>query len=168
MQQLRQLHQLRRPAVPAHDGRADQAGNELIDAATGEAIAAAAVRLVGAPFQHQGRDPQFGLDCAGVVIAALQAVGLTIKNEEAYRMDPSAFVLMRSLLATCVPVESPRAGDVLALRTNGSEPKHLAVVVDHSSIVHVFGRCSRVRLDSIATWWPNVHSIWRPKWRPSL
>ena len=38
---------------------------------SGAAIAAAARALVGVPFRLQGRDPALGLDCVGLVGAAL-------------------------------------------------------------------------------------------------
>ena len=40
---------------------------------SGAAIAAAARALVGVPFRLQGRDPALGLDCVGLVGAAMRA-----------------------------------------------------------------------------------------------
>ena len=42
---------------------------------SGAAIAAAARALVGVPFRLQGRDPVLGLDCVGLVGAAMRAAG---------------------------------------------------------------------------------------------
>lgn len=42
---------------------------------SGAAIAAAARALVGVPFRLQGRDPALGLDCVGLVGAAMRAAG---------------------------------------------------------------------------------------------
>ena len=43
----------------------------------GDSLAGAAEALIGCPFRLHGRDPAGGLDCVGLVAAAMTAIGLT-------------------------------------------------------------------------------------------
>lgn len=52
----------------------------------GTALAAAAASFVGAPFRLHGRDPARGLDCVGLVAAALAATGRPARAPSGYRM----------------------------------------------------------------------------------
>lgn len=83
----------------------------------------------------------------------------------AYRMDPDPQLLLQGLAKSCSRVNAARVGDFLALCLPGSRlPKHLAVDVGGGDLVHVYGRTSRVRVDYLAAWEDQVHSIWRRKW----
>ena len=44
--------------------------------------------MIGTPFQHQGRRPGHGLDCAGVVVCAAKAVGVLMHDCTNYRRIP--------------------------------------------------------------------------------
>ena len=50
---------------------APAAGEVVTLHATGEALATAAEQLIGIPFRLHGRNPETGLDCVGVVAAAV-------------------------------------------------------------------------------------------------
>ncbi|MBC7159085.1 MAG: peptidoglycan endopeptidase, partial [Porphyrobacter sp.] len=59
------------------------------------ALAEAALALVGVRFRLHGRDPTRGLDCVGVVVAALAAVGRVAHLPARYslrRNDVEVFV----------------------------------------------------------------------------
>lgn len=133
----------------------------------GHEIAEAALSLVGTPYRHQGRLPSVGLDCAGVVLAALASAGIAASEPGPYRVDPDPAVLAVSLATSCaaVPDGDIRPGDVLAFSLReGAPPKHLAVYVGDGRMVHVFGRCARVQLAALAPWHGQLVSAWRPKW----
>ncbi len=53
---------------------------------TGGRLAAAAEALVGAPFRLHGRDPAIGLDCVGVVVAALAASAGAVDAPRGYAL----------------------------------------------------------------------------------
>jgi hypothetical protein len=72
---------------------------------TGDELAAQARALVGAPFRLHGRDPETGLDCLGVLAAALAACGISARL-------PNGYVLRNRIL--------PELGDYVA--GNGSPP----------------------------------------------
>lgn len=101
---------------------------------TGAAIAAAARSLVGIPFSHQGRDPNDGLDCAGVLVATFAELGVELKEERpTYRKLPDEDYV-RSCLARnfAERLESPRlmsSGNILHLKFNRDRAaRHLAIV----------------------------------------
>jgi cell wall-associated NlpC family hydrolase len=46
----------------------------------------AAHALLGSPFRLQGRDPQTGLDCIGLILAAYEAAGVRLHAIDHYRL----------------------------------------------------------------------------------
>lgn len=137
-----------------------------MEATLGERVAACALELVGTPFRHQGRQPGRGLDCVGVVLAALERAGAPFRWPVAYRFDPDPDLLLEALGAGFAPCAVPEPGDVLAFRLDGpdSGPKHVGIACGPGRMVHVYGRTSRVRLESTSSWAPKLHSIWRRTW----
>lgn len=81
---------------------------------TGDQVVARARRLIGVRFRAQGRDPAFGVDCVGLVAAALG-------------------------LRRC---GNPRAGDV-ALFETGPGQLHLGVLTG-AGVIHADARAGRV------------------------
>ena len=51
-----------------------------------QAFAEAAERLIGTPFRLHGRDPEFGLDCVGLVAIAMRAIGREPFTPEGYSL----------------------------------------------------------------------------------
>lgn len=137
----------------------------MITQTQGEAIATEAMRLVGAPFRHQGRLPEFGLDCAGVVLWCCKIAGCEFTWPATYRIDPSPIELLEALGRHFSRVEGePEPGDVVAFQFPADKgPKHVGIYVGDGSMIHVFGRSSRVRLDLLAAWADRMHSVWRRK-----
>ena len=48
----------------------------------------AASRFLGTPFRHQGRNPGIGLDCAGVLVCSLEAIGIPVNDARSYGKVP--------------------------------------------------------------------------------
>ena len=68
--------------------------------------------LVGCAFRPQGRNPQFGLDCVGLVLVVFQIEARQVRRD--YRLRGSHKDELRAGLSRFfVPVANPRAGDVL-------------------------------------------------------
>lgn len=112
--------------------------------ATGEALAATARTFIGTPFGHQGRMPGFELDCAGVVVCAMEAVGLDVRDCRNYRTHPDDGHLGGLLERHFGPPRAlPATGDValmLATDMRGvPQPGHAihCGIVDGSDIIHV-------------------------------
>ncbi|MXP11015.1 peptidoglycan endopeptidase [Pseudoblastomonas halimionae] len=125
--------------------------------AGGDALAAAARALVGTRFRLGGRDPARGLDCFGVLDAALRAIGRTSSLPSGYRqrriglpdLDPW---FAANTLARC---EAPvRAGDVMLLDCGSAQP-HLAILTS-TGFVHAHARVGRVLETTGHPPWPSI------------
>lgn len=113
----------------------------------------AARAFLGTRFRHQGRVPGRGLDCAGVIVCAARAVGLSGYDAAGYGRLPVGHALRAHLdAAGCAEIglEQVRPGDVYLMRFDG-DPQHLALVTD-IGILHACGDIGRVvehRLDAV-------------------
>jgi len=125
----------------------------------GAAVAAAALALVGAGFRLHGREPTSGLDCVGVVAAALRGAGWRGDVPSGYALrggDPEA---VAGRFDTLLPRSDGRqAGDVLLFRV-GAGQLHAAVRVT-DGIVHADAMLRRVVARPGTTDWPLV-AAWR-------
>lgn len=98
----------------------------------------AAVGLVGTPFRLHGRDPATGLDCVGLVSAALAATGTRPVAPHGYSLRNLAVDHWLYLAEQSGLVPSPgpiRTGDVLLVAL-GACQHHLAIAADPESIIH--------------------------------
>lgn len=96
-----------------------------------EAVEKAADSLIGVPYLHQGRNPDQGLDCFGVMRSFFERCGVVLPK---YPNDyPKVWWLRRSLIEEedgepFFPIEMPRPGAVVLLKVNDSAvPNHLAI-----------------------------------------
>lgn len=116
--------------------------------AAGEALAAAAEALVGSPFRLHGRDPATGLDCVGLVAAALERCGRRVSPPSGYRLrrldltrllgaaESNGFVATDALQAP---------GDLLLVRP-GPAQWHLAVAGRSGGFIEAHAGLGRVVL----------------------
>lgn len=130
--------------------------------ASGEAVAEAALGHVGCRFRLHGRDPQTGLDCIGLVHAALTAVGCA-------PVPPSGYGLRNLAVAAWLPAAAQsglvaahgpiRAGDILLIGL-GYAQHHLVIALDAVSVVHAHAGLRRVvRQPREAAW--QIEAAWR-------
>lgn len=128
-----------------------------------EAFAGAAVDLVGARFRLHGRSPDTGLDCVGVVAAALRANGRDCELPTGYRLRTGEWPQADDWAERngFEPVAGPcRAGDVLLLAP-GPAQLHLVVVNPAAShVVEAHASLRKVVLGSL----PEPSAI-RRHWR---
>ena len=126
------------------------------------AFAAAAQALAGVPFRLHGRDPATGLDCIGLIVAALAACGRSPALPNGYRLsqrtlpDLSGFAAANGFAETR---EGVRAGDVLLLRV-GPAQVHFAIALPHERFVHAHAGLGRVALGEPPLPWPILRR-WR-------
>ena len=114
---------------------------------------AAARGCLGTPFHHQGRLPEVGLDCIGLVIVGLRAAGITVQDRRDYGRRPDGQSLAAALLqhgARLVPAIA--AGDVLLFRYDG-QPQHAALATSVDSLIHSFAPAGAVVETAIGPYW---------------
>ncbi len=114
-------------------------------------IISAARECIGTPFRHQGRVLGVGLDCVGVVIHALQSVGVSIIDQCGYGRTPCNGLLEAAIGAhsELIKVFTFMPGDILLMRIL-KQPTHVAVFTG-DTIIHAYeavGKCCEHRLDS--------------------
>lgn len=119
-------------------------------------VVAGARATIGAPFRAHGRDPALGLDCVGVVVCALRAADVSVR-ERAYALRSGLFP------EDCVPgrlarADGGEAGDILLCRA-GPGQLHLAVRSENG-VVHADAALRRVVERPGAVPWPIV-AAWR-------
>ena len=127
----------------------------------GAALAAAAERLIGVPFRLHGRDPVRGLDCVGLVAAALAEAGRPALAPVGYRLRQVAIdgllgaAATSGLAETAGPIEP---GDVLLVRPGPAQ--HHLVVAAAGGFVHAHAGLGRIVLTPPPLAWPVEHH-WR-------
>ena len=107
---------------------------------TPDDIITAARDCLGTPFVHQGRIPGRALDCAGLVVAVAQAVGVEYIDQTGYSRSPSGGLLEAALddqpgITRIAPADRA-AGDILLMRFSG-DPQHLAILAG-GTIIHAW------------------------------
>ena len=127
------------------------------------AFAAAAEGLCGVPFRLHGRDPATGLDCVGLVAAALERCGCAVVAPEGYALRalsvaPLLGFAARNGFAALDPLAPGQPGDLLLLRLSAIQA-HLAIVLDHHRFVHAHAGLGKVVIgegalpgETIARW----------------
>jgi cell wall-associated NlpC family hydrolase len=130
--------------------------------ARGAAVAQAALGFVGCRFRLHGRDPATGLDCIGLVHAALAAAGAAPVAPQGYGLrniavdDWLPFAAQSGLVTARGPI---RAGDILLLGL-GYAQHHLVVAVDALSVVHAHAGLRRVVVQPREPAW-QIDAAWR-------
>lgn len=113
---------------------------------SGAKLAAAASALVGTRFRLHGRDPATGLDCIGLLAAALAQAGrpVVLPNGYALRLrDPAAWLPDPDLLGF-IPAQPPfMPGDAVLLRV-GAAQAHLVIAGPDGGWVHAHAGLRRV------------------------
>ncbi|WP_423141041.1 NlpC/P60 family protein [Parablastomonas sp. CN1-191] len=113
---------------------------------TGAALAAAAESLLGTPFRLHGRDPQRGLDCVGLLEAALRMAGHATVLPRGYTLrlaDPADWLPLPGPLGFGAASGAARAGDALLLRT-GPGQAHVVIVAADGAAIHAHAGLRRV------------------------
>jgi cell wall-associated NlpC family hydrolase len=126
------------------------------------AFARAAENLAGTRFRLRGRDPATGLDCVGLVAAALATTG---RDPPA----PSGYGLRNSSINEALGFASgagfdecagePIAGDLLLVRP-GPLQHHLLIALERGRFVHAHAGLRRVTITPGPAPWPILRH-WR-------
>lgn len=129
---------------------------------SGAALAIAARGLVGASYRHDGRDPATGLDCLGVLGAALTAIGQAAALPPRNTMHRRGESDVATIARTCGLVDASgptRPGDVLLVRCSPLQ-LHVLVAVRADCFVHAHAGLRRVVLSPTDPAW-SIVGHWR-------
>lgn len=135
--------------------------------ADNERFGQAALGLVGAPFRMHGRDPSTGLDCVGVAVAALAAIGRPVNPPADYRLRGGSLHRFDRWAAGCGLVAAPSrgvcaTGDVLLC---AAAPQQFHVMIDAGDVmVHAHVGLRSVVAVPPPVMWPVVRR-WRLQMR---
>jgi cell wall-associated NlpC family hydrolase len=113
---------------------------------TGAALAAAAEALVGVPFQLNGRAPARGLDCVGLLEAALARIGRTASFPRGYALRNAEITSLVPAPANCGFArvsDAIKPGDVVLFQP-GPCQVHVAIAVAAGAFVHAHAGLRRV------------------------
>ena len=134
------------------------------------AFAAAAEELCGAPFRLHGRDPATGLDCVGLVAAALERCGHAVVAPEGYALRALSvapllgFAAQNGFVALDLRALA-KPGDLLLLRPSPIQA-HLAIVLEGDRFVHAHAGLGKVVIASSigpGAWPGETIARWRLK-----
>ena len=134
---------------------------------TRDDIIEAARECLGTPFRHQGRIPHVALDCAGLVIAVAQVVGVEYLDQTGYSRSPSGGLLESALdgqpgLTRVGQLAAREAGDILLMRFSG-DPQHLAIF-SGTTIIHAYETVGKVcEHDMTDAWTRRIVRVYRFK-----
>ncbi|MDY7097481.1 MAG: NlpC/P60 family protein [Pseudomonadota bacterium] len=103
-----------------------------------EELAHAAAGFVGAPFRLYGRDAATGLDCVGLIVASLHAIGQTVSDPKGYSLRNISIERWLECFERsgfCVTRAAIEPGDVL-LTTPGPNQHHLMIAERTDTFIH--------------------------------
>lgn len=135
------------------------------------AFVAAARRLRDARtrFRHQGRS-ELGVDCAGLLVCSLAAVGRTLKDADGYGRTPYKArlegLLEENFGEPRHKDELMAEGDIILLKMIG-DPSHVGIVTNHPgggyAILHSYAQQRMVVEHRMNDEWLNfIHMRFRP------
>lgn len=130
--------------------------------AAGTALADAARTLVGCEFRLHGRDPATGLDCVGLVGAALAACGRRPVHPRGYslrNLGVDDWLPLAEQSGLEPASGTIRTGDVVLIAL-GSTQHHLVIAADPGSVVHAHAGLRRVVLQPRDPAW-QIRKMWR-------
>lgn len=129
---------------------------------TGPDLAAAAEALAGSSFRLHGRDPATGLDCIGVLAAALSAIGAAARLPNAYSLRNRHLPETAQIARLCGFVRTEgvvEPGDVIMCRVAPCQ-FHLAIALSGDRFVHAHAGLKRVVITPGPLPWPTLQH-WR-------
>lgn len=111
----------------------------------------------------------FGLDCVGLGIFAMHAIGRPFLDVQGYGRQPGRQGLRAALVANLGDPLAPsqmQIGDI-ALMTFSHEPSHVGIVADNPDrpfgLIHTFAQAQKVVEHGIdAQWMSYITEVFRP------
>lgn len=130
---------------------------------SGLLLARAAADHVGTPFRMGGRERATGVDCVGLVVVSLQALGREVAPLPHYSLrqtDIGRFLTIATNTGLLACVKPLNQGDILLLRPSPAQ-WHLAIYgEDTRTIIHAHAGLRRVTKSWLPEDWP-IERSWR-------
>lgn len=117
-------------------------------------LAKAAMSLIGVPFRLHGRNPQTGLDCVGVVAAAMQRAGYDPVVPQGYSLRALTIGPLLEFASASGLEEVAEQGDVWLAQVHSLQP-HLLIAAQGGA-VHAHAGLGRVAFLPDPATWPIV------------
>lgn len=111
--------------------------------------------MIDTPFIHQGRIPNHGLDCGGLVICSLVAAGYSPKDLANYPEIPDgSFVELVEEQGQRIAIDDIEPGDFMLFKFE-KEPQHIAIVsqINPIQIIHTWQSVGRVVENGFDVYW---------------
>lgn len=120
----------------------------------------------GTNYRHQGRTKGVHVDCIGLIVCPLQALGWDLSYvPNTYRRIANPIELMVCLYDSndvyTISFEESKPGDIVLLNIRG-HPRHFGVLLDKNQFIHSYYKQSVVVTD-FTNWKIMLHSVWRIK-----
>ncbi|WP_379923164.1 hypothetical protein [Erythrobacter sp. R86502] len=128
----------------------------------GVALAEAARSLIGSRYRLHGRNSFTGLDCVGLVVAALRLVGEQPVSPSGYslrNLDISQWLPLASQSGLSAVSGIIKPGTILLLRLAHCQ-HHLVIAADRTNAIHAHAGLRRVVLQPIDPTW-TVRAQWQ-------
>ena len=131
-----------------------------------DAAVTEARRHIGARWSHRGRS-LYAIDCIGLLVAAVRAGGVDIKDRQDYGRSPWRNGLERELRERFgEPVCDMRSGDIALIQFNGKrEPSHVGIITNgmHGlGLIHSTTMLSVAEHDIDDDWRKKIVMVFRP------
>jgi len=132
-----------------------------------EAAVACARSFVGCKWRHRGRT-RFGIDCIGLIVAAMQAGGAPLTDRLDYGREPWNDGLQDELARHYgeAVTDTPRAGDIALIHLpQNPAPSHVGLIADYQgrlSLIHSASESNVVEHTLSEDWQRCIVARYRP------
>ncbi len=131
-----------------------------------QAAIAEARSYIGTRWRHRGRN-RYGIDCIGLVVRAVEAGGVPMRDRVDYGREPWRDGLEREMREHFGrPVRVMRPGDVVLMRWDGhSEPSHVGLIAgtpDRLTLIHSYSEIAVTEHGIDDMWRNRILMVFRP------
>lgn len=111
--------------------------------------------MIGTPFVHQGRNPQHGVDCGGLVVIACARAGINLSDLGNYNAIPDgSFIKLVEEQGDKIDLSDIRIGDFMMFKFE-KEPQHIAIIsqLNPIHIIHTWMSVGKVVENGFDDYW---------------
>ena len=119
--------------------------------------------MLGTPWHHQGRVPNVGLDCAGLILMSLKDCGLIVNApiDYARKVDPD--VMLKVITDYCDAVEGGMIDGDLIFMTFRHVPQHVGLYIGNNRMIHCYEGHGVVIQELVPFWKNRIVGTYRLK-----